>query len=270
MKIKIIALSSLLFFTTFTSCTSYLTPAILGNNMGYMPKAMVADSVKTLMHVSASYASSISPSAGTNFSIGMANVNRSNTFEKWNISYGIFGYAGRASGGDIDNSPKNLKNYLPPFRKSVGGAGLRLSAGPHRSSSNGNTDFRYLNIENALSFESGDYAKFRKEVYNGPITDYVAVTNMKVLWTTGISNEIVWRARNNHDFRHAFRLFIGGTPNFKSSFRSGAETNEIIRGKNSLGWIFNYFLYIKRFSLSYELADNVNYAQKISFGYSFQ
>lgn len=33
MKIKIIALSSLLFFTAFTSCTSYLTPAVLGNNI---------------------------------------------------------------------------------------------------------------------------------------------------------------------------------------------------------------------------------------------
>lgn len=270
MKTKIIALSSLLFLTAFTSCTSYLTPAIMGNNMGYLPKAMGADSIKTLTTVSASYAGSISPSAGTDFSFGMANISQSHTFEKWNISYGAFGYAGKASGGDIDNSAENLKNYLPSFKKSISGAGLRFSTGLHHTSANGNTDFRYLNFENALSFEGGNYTKFRQEVYGNHIPDYVSVSNKKTIWTTGLSTEVIWRARRDHEIRHAFRLFIGGTPNFANSFRSGSKTIDVIRGKNSMGWVFNYFLYIHRFSLSYEMADNVNYAQKISFGYSFR
>jgi hypothetical protein len=270
MKNKIIALSSLLFLTTFTSCTSFLTPAVLGNNMGYLPKAMGADSIKTLTNVSASYAGSTSPTAGTDFELGMANISRSHTFKESNISYGIFAYAGKASGGDGNYTEEDLKNYLPSFKKSISGVGLRFSAGLHNTSANGNTDFRYINFENALSFEGGDYTKFRQEVYSNHIPDYVAVTNRKVLWTTGLSTEVIWRARNDHDIRHAFRLFIGGTPNFVNSFRSGIKAADDIRGKNSLGWVFNYFLYIKRFSLSYELADNVNYAQKLSFGYSFQ
>ncbi|WP_343521690.1 hypothetical protein [Pedobacter sp.] len=270
MKTKIIVLSSLLFLAAFTSCTSYLTPAILGSNMGYMPKAMGADSIKTFTNISASYAGSISPSTGTDFVFEMANVSRSNTFQKWNISYGGYGYTGRASGGDIDSRPENLKNYLPSFQKSISGMGLRLSAGLHNTSANGNTDFRYINIENALSFEGGAYTKFRQEVYGNPIPDYVTVTNRTVLWTTGLSTEVIWRARNEHNIRHAFRLFLGGTPNFASSFRSGVKAYDEIHGKNSFGWVFNYFLYVKRFSLSYELADNVNYAQKISFGYSFR
>ena len=270
MKNQIIALSFLIFFITLTSCTSYLTPAILGNNMGYIPKAMGADSIKTLTTVSASYAGSISPSAGTNFSFGMGNISSSHTFKKWNISYGVFGYAGKASGGDIDNSAENLKNYLPSFKQSISGAGLRFSTGLYHTLANGNTEFRYLNFENALSFEGGAYAKFRQEVYSNPIPDYVAVTNRKVLWTTGLSTEVIWRARNDHDIRHAFRFFLGGTPNFANSFRSGVKAYDEINGKNSFGWVFNYFLYIKRFSLSYEMADNVNYAQKISIGYSFQ
>jgi len=270
MKHKIIVLSSFLFLAIFTSCTSFLTPAILGNNMGYMPKAMVADSVKTLTNVSASYAGSISPSAGTGFQLGMANISRSHTFKKSNISFGMFAYAGEASGGDNDSSAENLKNYLPSFKKSISGAGLRFSAGLHHSSANGNTDFRYINFENAVSFEGGGYTKFRQEVYHNHIPDYVAVSNRKVLWTTGLSTEVIWRVRDNHDIRHAFRLFIGGTPNFANSFRSGIKTNDIISGKNSMGWIFNYYLYFKRFSFSLEMADNVNYAQKISLGYSFQ
>lgn len=270
MKNQITALSSLLFLTAFTSCTSLLTPAILGNNMGYMPKAMGADSVKTLTNVSASYAGSTSPSAGTDFELGMANISQSHTFKKSNISYGIFAYAGKASGGDNDNNAEDLKNYLPSFKKSISGFGLRFSAGLHNTSANGNTDFRYINFENALSLEGGAYTKFRQEVYSNPIPDYVAVTNRKVLWTTGLSTEVIWRARNDHDIRHAFRFFLGGTPNFANSFRSGVKAYDEINGKNSFGWVFNYFLYIKRFSLSYEMADNVNYAQKISLGYSFQ
>lgn len=268
MKNQIIALFSLLFLITFTSCTSLLTPAILGNNMGYMPKAMGADSVKTLTNVSASYAGSASPSAGTGFELGMANISQSHTFKKSNISYGVFAYTGKASGGD--NDAEDLKNYLPSFKKSISGVGLRFSAGLHNTSANGNTDFRYINFENALSFEGGAYTKFRQEVYSNPIPDYVAVTNRKVLWTTGLSSEVIWRARNDHGIRHAFRLFLGGTPNFANSFRSGVKAYDEINGKNSFGWVFNYFLYIKRFSLSYEMADNVNYAQKISLGYSFQ
>ncbi|QNR86547.1 hypothetical protein H9N25_09205 [Pedobacter riviphilus] len=270
MKIKITALSSLLFLTAFTSCTSFLTPAILGNNMGYIPKAMGADSVKTLTNLSASYAGSASPSAGTGFELGMANISQSHTFKKANISYGIFGYAGKASGGDQDSNTEDSKNYLPPFKKSISGIGLRFSTGLHNTSANGNTDFRYINFENALSFEGGAYTKFRQQVYSNRIPDYVAVTNRKVLWTTGLSTEVIWRVRDNHDIRHAFRLFIGGTPNFANSFRSGTKTNDLIRGKNSMGWVFSYFLYIKHFSLSLEMADNVNYAQKISVGYSFQ
>ncbi|WP_293313895.1 hypothetical protein [Pedobacter sp. UBA5917] len=270
MKTKITALSSLLFLTVFTSCTSFLTPAIMGNNMGYIPKAMGADTIKTLTTVSASYAGSISPNAGTAFELGMANISRSHTFEKSNISYGIFGYAGKASDGDHNDNAEYLKNYYPSFKKSVSGIGLRFSTGFHNTSANGNTDFRYINFENSLSFEGGDYANFRQEVYSNHIPDYVAVSNKKTILTTGLSTEVIWRARFDHEIRHAFRFFIGGTPNFANSFRSGAKANDFINGKNSMGWVFNYFLYIHRFSLSYEMADNVNYAQKISLGYSFR
>ncbi|SDC12003.1 hypothetical protein [Pedobacter soli] len=269
MKSKITALTSLIFLAALSSCTSLFTPAIMGNNMGYIPKAMGTDSVRTLTTVSASYAGAVSRNPGPSFEFGMANISRSNTFKVWNISYGIYGYAGNASYRE-NNNTDDLKDYLPGFKKSAAGLGLRFSTGLQHTSANQNTDFRYLTFENAISFEGGDYARFRQEVYNAPLPDYVAVTNRKVLWTTGLSTEIMWRARRNHDIRHAFRLFIGGTPNFADSFRSGVKAYDELRGKNSMGWVFNYFFYIHRFSLSYEMADNVNYAQKITLGYSFR
>jgi len=271
MKTKITALFSVsLLIISFSSCTTFLTPAILGNNMGYMPKAMGADTIKTLTTLSGSYAVSLSPDAGAGFQLGMANISRSHTFEQTNISYGVFGYAGISSGGNDHNVVDNEADYLPSFKKSIGGVGFRLSTGFHHTSANGNTDFRFINFENALSFEGGSYTAFRKQIYNSKIPDYVSVTDRKALWTTGLSTEVIWRARKEHDIKHAFRLFIGGTPGLLKSFRAGSEAAIDIHGKNSLGWVFNYFLYIKRFSLSYEMADNVNYAQKLSLGYSFQ
>ncbi|MGM9475996.1 hypothetical protein ACS5PU_06185 [Pedobacter sp. GSP4] len=272
MKTKITALAySLLLLLSFSSCSTFLTPAIMGNNMGYLPRAMGADSIKTLTHVSASYAGSVSPDGGIDFELGMVNISRAKTFEKSNVSYGVFAYTGTSSYGDINkNALENSSDDLPYFRKSIRGVGLRFSTGLHSTSINGNTDFRFINLENALSFEGGDYTKFRQEVYSSKIPDYVAVTNRKVLWTTGLSTEVIWRARRAHDIRHAFRLFIGGTPNFVNSFRYGTSAAEDIKGKNSIGWVFNYFLSVKRFSLSYELANNVNFGNKISLGYAFQ
>ncbi|KQM66055.1 hypothetical protein ASE74_09195 [Pedobacter sp. Leaf216] len=271
MKTKITALfSSLLFIISISSCTTFLTPAILGNNMGYMPKAMGADSVKTLTTLSGSYAASISPDANVGFEFGMANISRSHTFEKANISYGIFGYAGVAKGGNDATVVDNSDNYLPSFKKSIGGIGFRLSTGLHHTSANGNTDFRFVNFENAVSFEGGSYTAFRKQIFNGKIPDHVGVTDRKVIWTTGLSTEVIWRARKEHEIKHAFRFFIGGTPDLVKSFRSGSEAAIDIRDKNSLGWAFNYFLYVKRFSLSFELANSVNYSEKLSLGYSFR
>ncbi|WP_316826874.1 hypothetical protein [Pedobacter miscanthi] len=271
MKTKINALFLILLSAVlFSSCRTYLTPAVLGNNMGYIPRAMGADSLKTLTSVSASYAGASAPDSKVSFELAMANVNLSHTFEKGNIAFGIFGYTGKASNNVQNNAVDNSGDYLPAFKKSITGVGLRFSAGLHHTSANGNTDFRFINFENAISFEGGDYTAFRKEIYNNRIPNYVAVTDRKVLWTTGLSTEVIWRARNDHGIKHGFRLFLGGTPGLADSFKYGLNADDYARKGNSFGFIFNYSLSVNRFFLAYEVGSNLNSAQKISLGYSFQ
>ncbi|TCD00596.1 hypothetical protein EZ449_20325 [Pedobacter frigidisoli] len=269
MKTKIISLSfCLLFLLIFSSCRTYLTPAILGNNMGYLPKAMGADSVKSITNFSASFAGANSPDTKVTFELGMANISQARTFKQFNIAYGVFGYAGKASNGIRDRSNDDTDDYLPSFNKSISGFSLRFSTGLHNTSSNGNTDFRYINFENAISFESGAYGNFRKEIYNGRVPNYVAVTDRKIIWSTGLSTEVIWRARRNHDIRNAFRFFIGGTPGLASSFKYGGNVSDYENDQNSAGFVVSYYLYIKKFTMTLETANSVNLANKITLGYS--
>ena len=250
----------------FSSCKTYLTPALLGNNMGYLPKAMHADSLRSITNFSASYAGASAPDTKVNFELGMANIGRSHTFNKFNISYGAFGYFGTAESYNA-NATNGFDN-LPSFKKSISGLGLRFSTGLHSTSKNGNTDFRYLNFENAISTENGSYLDFRNELHSQSLPSNVAVSNKRVLWTTGLSTEVIWRARKNHDIKHAFRLFIGATPGLRDSFKFGEKVKDEMDKPGSGGWVISYFLYIKKFSLTLEAANHVNLANKISLGYS--
>jgi hypothetical protein len=271
MRNKIIALNSLLLLVIlFSSCRTYLTPALLGNNMGYLARPMEADSIKSFNHVTASYAGAASPDNGkVTFELGMLNINRGHTFKGFNIAYGAFGYLGKVSNSYAENATIDPREYPPSFKKNIYGFGLRSSIGLHNMSSNGNTDFRFINWENAISTEKGSYTNFRDQVYNSRIYDYAAVSDRKVLWTTGLSTEVIWRARQNHDIKHAFRLFIGGTPGLADSFKYGKDTEISKVVKSSAGWSFSYFLYIKKFTLSLEGGKNLNVANKISLGYAF-
>ena len=253
-----------------SSCSTYLTPAILGNNMGYLPKAMVADSLKSLTNVSGSFAGAASPVLGSvAFEMGILSINRSHTFKKFNISYGVFVYLGKSELVRDNDFTSGSSDYLPSFKKNINGLGIRTSAGFHSTSTNGNTDFRFINWENAISNEGGEYADLRSAVYDNNIYKYTSVTNKNVIWTTGLSTEIIWRARRNHDIKHAFKLFVGGNPGLTNSFKYDKNIDSETIFSSSLGWTFNYFLSVKKFTLSIETAKNINLAQKISLGYAF-
>ncbi|SFA37872.1 hypothetical protein SAMN04488511_10148 [Pedobacter suwonensis] len=269
--INTLLFSFLLIVFLSSSCRTYLSPALPGNNMGYLPRQMEADSIKSLTHASASYAGASSPGNGSvSFEMGMLNINRAHTFKGFNVAYGVMGYLGNAEHLYSNNRNDANGDYPPAFNKKMYGFGLRTSVGFHSTSINGNTDFRFINWENALSTENGAYADFRDEIYNGKVYNYAGVSNRKRFWTTGLSTEVIFRARRNHDIKHAFRLFIGGTPGLANSFKYGqlADLDKVIN--SSSAWNFNYFLSVKRFTLSLEIAKNINLASKISLGYKFQ
>jgi hypothetical protein len=133
MKTKITALSSLLFFITFTSCTSFFTPSYSGKQYGIYAKGNGCRQCQNINKCISKSCWFCFTKRWYGFLIGNGKISQSHTFKKSNIPHGVFAYAGKASGGDNDNGAENLKNYLPRFKKSISGVGLRFSAGLHNT-----------------------------------------------------------------------------------------------------------------------------------------
>lgn len=259
-----------------SSCEVYLTPAILGHNIAYQPKPMVADSLKTSNYVSVSFAAGSSPNSYSlglssddrvNINMGMLNYSRGHVYKNLNLSYGGFINYGEA------HSQSNNKDFAA-FNKSFFNVGLRTSIGYHITSNNGNTDFRLINWENAISKESGDYADYRKNGYHNHINNPDDLTKMYFskqtdVWTTGLSSEIIWRSVRKKDTHHAFRLFLGGSPNVESNLnKKGAIFSDAYLGFKT-NFSVSYYLQLKQFYMIYENGVDYNMAAKITFGHRF-
>ncbi|MEJ2884157.1 hypothetical protein [Pedobacter sp. GR22-6] len=249
-----------------SSCKTYLSPAVLGNNIGYLARPMLSDDKHSATYVNGAYAAALSPS-GLSIEMGMLTAHRSHTFNSFNLSYGAFGFLGKAMQG---NSAVELnEDELPPFKKSTYGLGLRTSMGYQLVSGNGNTNFRLINWENSYSVEAGDYLNYRKSLFNKGLYSDISVSDQKNVWTTGLSTEIIWHARRNKNIQHAFRYFIGFTPGALNSFDNGNSAFKNEYGNTPSSKSFSYFLKIYRVSLTYEYSSNINLGNSISLGYSF-
>lgn len=241
-----------------------------------MAKPMLSDEKHTQIYTNGSYAVSSSPGRSVDFEMGILNIHRSHTYKSINLSYGIFGYLGNAKfiSSKTEANP-NDGGYPNNFRKSISGLGLRTSIGYQIASDNGNVNFRLINWENSLSTEAGNYADFRKQIYRSGIYSDSHVSDKMTLWTTGLSTEIIWHGKKSNDVQHAFRIFAGGTPGLVKSFDGNLNysvfgtdnTNDRIEG--SIARSFSYYLKVKHFSFCYELSADVNWANKLSLGYSF-
>ncbi|RZK11444.1 MAG: hypothetical protein EOO43_19355, partial [Flavobacterium sp.] len=115
-------------------------------------------------------------------------------------------------------------HILPDFNKSTAGLGIQTSIGYHITSDRGNTDFRIINWENSFTKEFGEFASFRNSLFGDLTYKNLIVSRADRLWTTGISSEIIFHHRKNKEFKHAFKLFIGGSPNLKRSFDNEIKT----------------------------------------------
>lgn len=264
-NVKILCFSALLL--SISSCTTYYTPAIVGNNMGYMAKPMVGDEQHTKNYVTGSFVAAAPPDNSINFRMGMLNIHRSHTFKTFNVAYGAFGYLGIAD--HITPTSTTDPNYLNSFKENVSGVGVKTSIGLHSASKNGNTDFRFINWENSINHESGNYATLRKQLHNQHLNKYDYVSNLTTVWTTGLSSEIIFRSRRNNDTKHAFRLFFGFTPGLEKSFDNMNDSGKDNFVIDSQAFAFNYYFQFKKFSFTYEIGNNINLSNKLSLGYSF-
>ncbi|MFN0289892.1 hypothetical protein [Pedobacter helvus] len=265
-------LSFIFFSFILSSCTRYLFPATAGNDAVYKPKPMVADSTKSAINITGGISAADRYADDGSVTLGYLSLNRGHTFRDFNFSYGIFAYHGKAEKTYNSENPENSKYVeLPTYSKSASALGLNTSVGYHITSSRGNTDFRIINWENSVTREFGDYLKFRKSLYGDLTYKKLIVSRNKILWTTGISSEIIFHARKNKEVKHAFKLFIGASPNLERSFdtkikleNNNNELSETSRGN----FQFTYFFALKKFNLTAQ-TDFSHFSSSLGLGYTF-
>jgi hypothetical protein len=166
-----------------------------------MPKPTSFDSVKSANYISAGI-NLYSNSQQTDFiTSGQVNLSRGHVFNNVNLAYGAFGVLGDYENGNIQ---KGQPNYFSD--RVFGAVGGRFSANLFVNSSR--IDFRYLGIEAAYSHEFGSYATLR-QYYNTQPGFYVDPRTD--LFTIGLTTEVIFHNRNNINFVHGFRGFLGTT-----------------------------------------------------------
>lgn len=257
--------STLLYFIVVTlflsSCStpSYFTPAASGNDVSYLPKPMESDSVKVKNYISGSIAGLSLPYGTGDINMGFLNFSRGHTLKNINIAYGAYGFAGVT---DYDNTYTSKQNAIPEFDgKSVFGGGIRTSIGYYDNA--GNAEFRILSWENALSFESGNYASFRKMMRNLNDPNIIS-SNKTTLFTTGGATEIIWHGKRNYNNHFAFRLFYGITPGLNSSLRTQYDLDV-----NGGAFDFAFYFKLNKFYGIFNTGANKGLTGKLSLGYSF-
>jgi len=185
----------------FASCSHVYEPALYHQDIAYMPKPASFDSVKSSNYISAGI-NLYGNSQQTDFiTSGQVNLSRGHVFNNVNVAYGAFGVLGDYENGSIQ---KGQPNYFSD--RVFGAVGGRFSANLFVNS--GRIDFRYLGVEMAYSHEFGSYSTLRQnyntlpDFYVDPRTD---------LFTIGVTTEVIFHNRDNSNFVHGFRGFLGTT-----------------------------------------------------------
>ncbi|TKC10373.1 hypothetical protein FA048_09280 [Pedobacter polaris] len=257
-KYALLSLISVTLFFSSCSTPSYFIPAAAGNDVSYLPKPMESDSLKVKNYISASIAALDLPYGTGAVDLGFLNFSRGHTLKNINIAYGAYGFAGATN----YDSEYNKTNAVPEFDgKGIFGGGLRTSIGYYDNA--GNAEFRILSWENALSFESGNYADFRKKMRN--LNDPNIISSTKTtLFTTGGATEIIWHSKRNYNNHFAFRLFYGVTPGLNSSLR-----NEYNLDVNGGSFDFSFYFKLNKLYGIFNAGANKGATSKLSLGYSF-
>jgi hypothetical protein len=194
---------------------NFYAPALYNNDISYQPKPSSFDSAKTASYVSLGFGTHEGVSSSTTITFGELNLSRGHVFNNVNLAYGAFGFAGAIDNSNHDNEKSDPNSFAS---KSFGGVGGRLSANLFQKT--GNVNFRYLGFEAAYSKEFGDFAAFRRDVYNLP--NYHSTLKTELL-TVGGTSEILWRGNATPDNQFAFRLFIGANIGDYSYLKSSSD-----------------------------------------------
>ncbi|OAQ40665.1 hypothetical protein A5893_06915 [Pedobacter psychrophilus] len=253
-----------------SSCSSYLTPNMTGdNNIGYLPRPVNAEEKKSKIYVSGEYNYS-APKGDLEMKSGLISLSRGHSLKNLNFAYGVFGFFGDANYQDTTTLERGESRTIENFNKSFYGFGLRSTIGLHYVRKD--FTFRYINWENAFSTEKGEYANYRKILFDGPNmrgNQNIAVSKEKVLYTTGLSTEIICNnAFNENNSQFGLRLFVGFTPNLKNTFKR-INNGAMEETDNKFAINVSTYFKVKRIFANVQLGSEINTSLKAGLGYSF-
>lgn len=188
----------------FSACSRhYYSPALYGNDISYQPKPASFDTAKSAGYVSGGMGANQGSSNNNTVSFFELNLSHAHVFNNVNLAYGGFGFVGA-----IDNSNQANEKDQPHSFNSKGFAGWGGRMSVNLFTHMGNADFRYLGAEAAYSREYGDYAAYRRSVYQLP--GFQSTTRTELV-TIGGTSEILWHPASTTNTQYGFRLFVGRT-----------------------------------------------------------
>jgi hypothetical protein len=184
-----------------SACSHVYSPALYHQDIAYQPKPTSFDREGSASYISAGLNTYTNTNLNDAVVSGQLNLSRGYVFDNFNLAYGAFGVAGDYQNGSADQSKPNY--FSDKFFGALGG---RASANFYVH--NDRADFRFIGIEAAYSHEFGDYATYRQSLQNQPGYYVDPRTN---LFTIGLTTEVIFHNRDNNDFQHGIRGFLGTT-----------------------------------------------------------
>ncbi|WP_448699132.1 hypothetical protein ACFGVR_19450 [Mucilaginibacter sp. AW1-3] len=231
----------------FTGCTQRIyLPALLHNDISYLPRPMATDTVKTSQYIAGGVTfAEGSASMNDNIFIGQLNYSGAHTFKYINIAYGAYGF-----GGSYSNNTYSPADGYYFSDKSFFGFGGRASA--NFFAPVGRADIRILGIELSYSKEFGDYLAYRRSVKNQP---GFTIDDRSALFTGGLTTEVIWHGAKNYSNQFGFRVFIG--KNFGGPTSSSNDYYDYHVYPSSYTSSISYFLKIHRYLIVLEGGNGI-------------
>ena len=235
----------------------YYDPALLHIDISYQPKPMAVDSLKEAKYVSAGINQKEISNRTKSYdlvSMIQSDLSRAHTFNGVNISYGIFGMAGYVENGLIN---KGEPYYYD--KKSFLAVGARGAVNTYFT--RGNVDYRIIGAEFSYNKEYGDFATFRKTIYDELY--YYSLHNTE-LFTAGLTSEVILHSRKKISSQLGARLFVGQSFNITTYL--GPIIGEGTRRPNVNSVQLSFFGQLNRF---HGVLETVSSGGQVRVGYRF-
>jgi hypothetical protein len=235
----------------------YYDPAMLNNDISYLPKPMSLDRKKHTQYISMAYCEKAGFEEFDRYdeltSLQLS-LSQAHTFKNMNIAYGAYGVSGFIKNGLISDKEPYFFD-----KKKFSALGARGSV--NYSINKGDFDFRAFGAEFSYSKEFGDFEAFRNAGFNKPT--YYAAGNTSI-FTAGFTSEVIMNVNEKRTKQVGVRGFIGKSFNTINYF--GSENDNPTRNPNVDNMNIAFFA---QFTPVFCVLERSQYGAQVRLGYRF-